>query len=49
MVAGVEGNHPLEYGLLRGHFTVGPEPQTVHYHASYYAIGDLAAAAVRVG
>ncbi|MGX1364858.1 DNA-binding CsgD family transcriptional regulator [Streptomyces canus] len=49
MVAGVEGNHPLEYELLRGLFTVGPDPQPVHYHASYYGIGDLAAAAVRVG
>ncbi|MEU7473487.1 AAA family ATPase [Streptomyces sp. NPDC044984] len=49
LVAGAEGNHPLEYELLRGLFTVGPEPSPVHYHASYYALGDLAAAAVRVG
>ncbi|MCL6670116.1 ATP-binding protein [Streptomyces panaciradicis] len=48
-VAGAEGNHALEYELLRSLFSVGPDPQPVHYHASYYAIGDLAAAAVRVG
>ncbi|MFF5860682.1 ATP-binding protein [Streptomyces sp. NPDC012751] len=49
MVAGVEGNHPLEYELLRRLFTVGEDPRPVHYHASYYGIGDLAAAALRVG
>ncbi|MET8564551.1 AAA family ATPase [Streptomyces flaveolus] len=48
-VAAVEGNHPLEYELLRGLFTAGPDPRPTHYHLSYYGIGDLVAAAVRVG
>ncbi|MFQ6147080.1 ATP-binding protein [Streptomyces seoulensis] len=48
-VAAVEGNHPLEYELLRGLFTQGPEPRPTHYHASCYGVGDLAAAALRVG
>jgi DNA-binding CsgD family transcriptional regulator len=48
-IAAADGNHPLEYELLRGLFSAGPDAQPLHYHASYYGIGDLAAAAVRVG
>ncbi|WP_079178902.1 ATP-binding protein [Streptomyces humi] len=48
-VAAAEGDHPVEFELLRGLFTTGPEPRPVHYHCSLYGVGDLAAAAVRVG
>ncbi|GAA0360342.1 AAA family ATPase [Actinoallomurus spadix] len=46
-IATAEGNHPLAYELLRGLFTTDPDPVPLHYHASYYGLGDLAAAAVR--
>ncbi|MEV5750285.1 AAA family ATPase [Actinoallomurus sp. NPDC052308] len=46
-IAAGDGNHALAYGLLRGLFTVDPDPMPLHYHASYYGVGDLAAAAVR--
>ncbi|GAA2459819.1 helix-turn-helix transcriptional regulator [Streptomyces glaucus] len=48
-VAAADGNHPLQYELLRGLFSAGADPRPLHYHASYYGIADLAAAAVRVG
>ncbi|MFH9090741.1 ATP-binding protein [Streptomyces sp. NPDC017673] len=48
-VAAAEGDHALEFELLRGLFTAGPDPRPVHYHCSLYGVGDLAAAAVRVG
>ncbi|MCG7205569.1 LuxR C-terminal-related transcriptional regulator [Streptomyces arenae] len=48
-VAAAEGDHPVEFELLRGLFTAGPEPRPVHYHCSLYGVADLAAAAVRVG
>ncbi|MGW4597838.1 ATP-binding protein [Streptomyces sp. NPDC004457] len=48
-VAAAEGDHAVEFELLRGLFTAGPDPRPVHYHCSLYGVGDLAAAAVRVG
>jgi DNA-binding CsgD family transcriptional regulator len=48
-IASAEGEHVLAYHALRGLFSEGPEPRPLHYHASYYGIADLAAAAVRVG
>lgn len=48
-VAAVEGDRSMEFESLRGLFTAGPDPQPVHYHCSFYGVGDLAAAAVRVG
>ncbi|KMS86558.1 transcriptional regulator [Streptomyces regensis] len=48
-VAAAEGDHAVEFELLRGLFTADPEPRPVHYHCSLYGVGDLAAAAVRVG
>ncbi|MEV5956139.1 AAA family ATPase [Streptomyces sp. NPDC051987] len=48
-VAAAEGDHAVEFESLRGLFTAGPDPRPVHYHCSLYGVGDLAAAAVRVG
>lgn len=48
-IASVEGDHLRAYHLLRSLFTEAEDPQPLHYHASYYSIGDLAAAAIRVG
>ncbi|MFE9445426.1 ATP-binding protein [Streptomyces sp. NPDC006602] len=48
-VAAVEGDHSMEFELLRELFTAGPDPRPVHYHRSFYGVGDLAAAAVRAG
>ncbi|MGC0418031.1 AAA family ATPase [Embleya sp. AB8] len=42
-----EGAYETAYGQLRMAFTADGDP--VHYHASYPAIADLAAAAVRCG
>lgn len=44
-----DGDHTGEFELLRGLFSAGAEPRPVHYHCSLYGVGDLAAAAVRVG
>ncbi|MET8564547.1 LuxR family transcriptional regulator [Streptomyces flaveolus] len=49
VVAAAEGDHERSYEYLRGLFTDGPDPEPLHYHASYYAIADLAAAGVTVG
>ncbi|MCO5972650.1 helix-turn-helix transcriptional regulator [Actinoallomurus soli] len=46
-IATVEGDHALAYELLRCLFTADPDPVPLHYHASHYGLGDLAAAAVR--
>ncbi|WP_394437782.1 helix-turn-helix transcriptional regulator [Streptomyces sp. SGAir0957] len=45
--AAAEGAYETAYGQLRGVFTADGAP--VHYHASYPAVADLAAAAVRCG
>ncbi|WP_051840638.1 helix-turn-helix transcriptional regulator [Streptomyces sp. NRRL F-5126] len=45
--AAAEGAYEIAYGRLRRAFTADGAP--VHYHASYPAIADLAAAAVRCG
>ncbi|MFF2732412.1 AAA family ATPase [Streptomyces sp. NPDC058008] len=45
--AAAEGAYGTAYGELRKVFTVDGAP--VHYHASYPALADLAAAAVRCG
>ncbi|MFJ6658860.1 AAA family ATPase [Streptomyces sp. NPDC091377] len=45
--AAAEGAHETAYGHLRRVFTADGAP--VHYHASYPALADLAAAAVRCG
>ncbi|MFC5911253.1 LuxR C-terminal-related transcriptional regulator [Streptacidiphilus monticola] len=47
--ATAEGKHILAYALLRSVFTGESDTGPLHYHASYYALGDLAAAAVRAG
>lgn len=44
-----EGDHDLAFEHLRGLFTVGSDPQPLHYRASLYHVGDLAAEAVCVG
>lgn len=49
VIAAAEGDRRLAYEQLRGLFTAGPDPKPLHYHASYYGIADLAAAAVSVG
>ncbi|MEV7196229.1 AAA family ATPase [Streptomyces sp. NPDC093510] len=45
--AAAEGDYETAYGQLRMVFTADGSP--VHYHASYPALADLAAAAVRCG
>ncbi|MFH9728908.1 AAA family ATPase [Streptomyces sp. NPDC017260] len=45
--AAAEGDYETAYGQLRTVFTADGAP--VHYHASYPALADLAAAAVRCG
>ncbi|MFD7662588.1 AAA family ATPase [Streptomyces sp. NPDC059788] len=45
--AAAEGAYEAAYGQLRSAFTADGAP--VHYHASYPALADLAAAAVRSG
>jgi DNA-binding CsgD family transcriptional regulator len=45
--ASAEGDHGTAHHQLRMAFTTDAEP--VHYHASYAALADLAAAAVRSG
>ncbi|MFJ9559333.1 ATP-binding protein [Streptomyces fuscichromogenes] len=49
MAAFVDGDHEDAYGQLRAAFTRDLRPAPVHYHASLYLLGDLAAAAVRAG
>ncbi|MFE2266691.1 helix-turn-helix transcriptional regulator [Streptomyces griseosporeus] len=45
----VAGDHADAYEQLRATFTRDYRPAPVHYHASAYCLGDLAAAAVRAG
>ncbi|MGC0319127.1 ATP-binding protein [Kitasatospora acidiphila] len=49
LAAFVEGDHLAAYRHLRAVFSRDFHPAPVHYHASYYYLGDLAAAAVRAG
>jgi hypothetical protein len=42
-----EGDYPAAFGQLRGLFTEDGEP--LHFHLSYLALADLAAAAARAG
>ncbi|MGX1267877.1 AAA family ATPase [Streptomyces phaeoluteigriseus] len=49
MAALAEGDHHAAYEQLRRVFTQDLHPAPVHYHASYYHLADLAAAAVRAG
>ncbi|MEV7392686.1 LuxR family transcriptional regulator [Streptomyces sp. NPDC091215] len=49
MAAFVAGDHADAYEQLRATFTRDFRPAPVHYHASPYYLGDLAAAAVRAG
>ncbi|MER6526177.1 AAA family ATPase [Streptomyces sp. NPDC001508] len=49
MAAFVAGDHADAYEQLRATFTRDFRPAPVHYHASLYYLGDLAAAAVRAG
>ncbi|MFJ3307555.1 ATP-binding protein [Streptomyces sp. NPDC086549] len=49
MAAFVAGDHADAYEQLRATFTRDFRPAPVHYHASAYCLGDLAAAAVRAG
>ena len=49
MAAFVAGDHVDAYEQLRATFTRDFGPAPVHYHASLYYLGDLAAAAVRAG
>ncbi|MFD6021570.1 AAA family ATPase [Streptomyces sp. NPDC060286] len=49
MAAFVAGDHADAYEQLRATFTRDFRPVPVHYHASVYYLGDLAAAAVRAG
>ncbi|MGW7426678.1 AAA family ATPase [Streptomyces sp. NPDC054813] len=49
MAAFVAGDHAGAYEQLRAAFTRDFRPAPVHYHASLYYLGDLAAAAVRAG
>ncbi|WP_457030598.1 ATP-binding protein [Kitasatospora sp. P5_F3] len=49
LAASVEGDHGAAYQHLRGVFSRDLRPAPVHYHASFYYLGDLAAAAVRAG
>ncbi|MEU3516816.1 AAA family ATPase [Streptomyces sp. NPDC006654] len=49
MAAFVAGEHEDAYEQLRATFTRDFRPAPVHYHASIYHLGDLAAAAVRAG
>ncbi|MGW5652964.1 helix-turn-helix transcriptional regulator [Streptomyces humi] len=49
MAAFVAGEHADAYERLRATFTRDFRPAPVHYHASLYHLGDLAAAAVRAG
>ncbi|MEU9978167.1 AAA family ATPase [Streptomyces sp. NPDC051014] len=49
MAAFAAGDHAGAYEQLRAVFTRDFRPAPVHYHASLYYLGDLAAAAVRAG
>ncbi|MEV6026360.1 LuxR family transcriptional regulator [Streptomyces sp. NPDC052036] len=49
MAAFAAGDHAEAYEQLRATFTRDFRPAPVHYHASVYYLGDLAAAAVRAG
>ncbi|MFI1332947.1 AAA family ATPase [Streptomyces sp. NPDC020845] len=49
MAAFVAGAHADAYEQLRAVFTRDFRPAPIHYHASVYYLGDLAAAAVRSG
>ncbi|MEV7930796.1 AAA family ATPase [Kitasatospora sp. NPDC088779] len=49
LAALAEGDHLAAYRQLRAVFSRDFHPAPVHYHASYYYLGDLAAAAVRAG
>ncbi|MFF4316153.1 ATP-binding protein [Streptomyces sp. NPDC001507] len=49
MAAFAAGDHADAYEQLRATFTRDFRPAPVHYHASLYYLGDLAAAAVRAG
>lgn len=49
LAAFVEGDHLAAYRQLRAVFSRDFHPVPVHYHASYYYLADLAAAAVRAG
>ncbi|MFG2970563.1 helix-turn-helix transcriptional regulator [Streptomyces sp. NPDC048288] len=49
MAAFAAGDHADAYEQLRATFTRDVRPAPVHYHASLYHLGDLAAAAVRAG
>ncbi|MDQ1065100.1 helix-turn-helix transcriptional regulator [Streptomyces canus] len=49
MAARAEGDYNAAYEQLRRVFTQDFHPAPVHYHASYYYLADLAAAAVRAG
>lgn len=49
LAAFVEGDHSAAYEQLRSVFSRDFHPVPVHYHASYYYLADLAAAAVRAG
>jgi DNA-binding CsgD family transcriptional regulator len=49
MASFVAGDHADAYEQLRATFTRDFRPAPVHYHASLYYLGDLAAAAVRAG
>ncbi|WP_327172857.1 DUF2791 family P-loop domain-containing protein [Streptomyces sp. NBC_01336] len=47
--ATTEGDHGGAWEQLRGLFSSDAHCMALHYHASFYAIADLAAAAARVG
>ncbi|WP_274037746.1 helix-turn-helix transcriptional regulator [Actinacidiphila cocklensis] len=49
LAAAVAGDNDTAYDLLRQTFTHDFRPLPVHYHASLYYLGDLAAAGVRAG
>ncbi|WP_329572039.1 LuxR family transcriptional regulator [Kitasatospora sp. NBC_01266] len=49
LAALAEADHNTAYQHLRGLFSRDFHPAPVHYHASYYYLADLAAAAVRAG
>ncbi|WP_435223900.1 helix-turn-helix transcriptional regulator [Streptomyces sp. Tue6028] len=44
-----EGDHAAAYDRFRAVYTQDPQPAPLHFHASDYYLGDLAAAAVRTG
>ncbi|MFC9328836.1 ATP-binding protein [Kitasatospora sp. NPDC057015] len=46
--ATADGDHPGAWEQLRGLFAGDADATPLHYHASFYAVADLAAAAARV-